>query len=68
MICIPDTSFIAIADIENNLSLYDLNTPKLDKALVIKKLPGVITCMNYKYILFYRMYVIQFLFNLRYFI
>ena len=48
MVCIPDASYIAIADIENNLSLYNHNTVNFDRALVIKNLPGVITCMHYK--------------------
>lgn len=49
MVCIPDANYIAIADIENNISLYDLNTINFDKKMIIKKLPGVVTCMHYRY-------------------
>ena len=49
MVCIPDANFIAIADIENNISLYDHNTLNFDKTLTIKKLPSVVCCMYYRY-------------------
>jgi len=63
MVCIPDANLIAIADIENNISLYDHNTLNFDKTLTINKLPSVVCCMYYRYI---RFILFKFQFNSEY--
>lgn len=48
MIALPDMNYIAISSTDGEIALYDLNTPKLEKTIVVTKLPSVVTCMTYK--------------------